>query len=231
MHSSALKAHISQEYARKLTESSGCCADGCCSGQHMLGSRSVLSAGVVSFGCGSPVALASLRPGETVVDLGSGAGLDCFLASKDVGPGGHVFGVDFTQAMVDKANENTANLGLDNVTFMLADIEGLPQEDASVDVIISNCVINLAPDKDAVFREAYRVLRKGGRLAVSDIVLTRPATTEERSDLSLLTGCISGSLPADEVRGAGFEDVWLDRQAGSGDGVFWFSAAIRAAKR
>ena len=102
-----------------------------------------MSAGVVSFGCGSPVALASLRPGETVVDLGSGAGLDCFLASKDVGPGGHVFGVDFTQAMVDKANENTANLGLDNVTFMLADIEGLPQEDASVDVIISNCVINL----------------------------------------------------------------------------------------
>jgi SAM-dependent methyltransferase len=190
--------------------------------------------GAVSFGCGNPVALAAMQTGQTVLDLGSGAGLDCILAAREVGPSGSVIGIDFTQVMIDKATENVATLGLDNVSFRLGDIEALPVEDASVDVVISNCVINLAPDKDAVFREAYRVLQPGGRLMVSDIVLTRPATDEEAADMALVTGCISGSLPVEEylskIRDAGFADVVMDTESPPLDGQFWFSAAISATK-
>ncbi len=189
---------------------------------------------MVSFGCGNPVALASLRPGERVLDLGSGAGLDCFLAAREVGPQGLVTGVDFTPAMIEKARENASKLGLSNVSFRQGDIEAIPIEDASVDVVISNCVINLAPNKDAVFKEAFRVLRSGGRLMVSDIVLTRTATREETEDMALLTGCISGSLPAEEyaskVREAGFEDVQLEMKSPPGQEQFWFSAAISGTK-
>ena len=136
--------------------------------------------------------------------------------------------------MVDQANENAARLGLSNVSFILGDIENLKLDDSSVDVVISNCVINLAPDKEAVFREAFRVLRSRGRLMVSDIVLTRPATEEEVKDMALLTGCVSGSLPAeqyaDKVRAAGFEDVSLQREGVDEGGPFWFSAAVTAVK-
>jgi ubiquinone/menaquinone biosynthesis C-methylase UbiE len=180
------------------------------------------------------VALASLQPGETVLDLGSGAGLDCFLAAQQVGLQGSVIGIDFTQEMIDRATGNAAKVGMDNVSFRLGDIEALPLEDESVDAVISNCVINLAPDKDAVFREAHRVLRPGGRLMVSDILLTRPATEEEMQDMSLRSGYISGSLPAEEyagkVRAAGFEDVRVSDQPELEDGTFWYSAGVSGRK-
>ncbi|MBM3945129.1 MAG: arsenite methyltransferase, partial [SAR202 cluster bacterium] len=187
-----------------------------------------------SFGCGNPIAIASLRPGESVLDLGSGAGLDCFLAARQVGPEGSVTGVDFTPAMIERANANAEKLGLTNVSFRLGDIEALPLPDASVDVVISNCVINLAPDKDAVFREGFRVLRPGGRLMVSDILLTRPATDEEMNDMALLSGCVSGSLTVEEyarkIKNAGFSDVQIREESKARDGQFWFSAAISAVK-
>ena len=232
---SEIKAQISGVYTEKLQTAASCCEGqgGCCA----VYQAEVLEAmpdGVVSFGCGNPVALASLCPGERVLDLGSGAGLDCFLAAKAVGPKGSVIGVDFTPAMVGKARENAAKLGLSNVSFRQGDIEALPVEDASVDVLISNCVINLAPDKDAVFSEAFRVLRSGGRLMVSDIVLTRSATREEMEDLALLTGCISGSLPAEEyasnIRAAGFEHVHLEMESPPDPEQFWFNATISATK-
>ena len=160
--------------------------------------------------------------------------MDCFLAAQELGPSGSVIGVDFTPAMIERAEENAAKLRLDNVSFRLGDIETLPIDDSSVDVVMSNCVINLAPDKDAVFAEAFRALGPGGRLAVSDIVLTRPATTEEKENMALLTGCVSGSLPVNEylekVRHAGFQDVeYVGVAPVSGD-QFWFSAAISGIK-
>ena len=230
-----IKAHVSEVYAEKIQSETSCCdgEDGC-SAIYQTDVLETMPDGVVSFGCGNPVALASLRPGEKVLDLGSGAGLDCFLAARQVGPEGSVIGVDFTPAMIEKAEGNAAKLSLGNVSFRLGDIEAVPVEDASVDVVISNCVINLAPDKDAVFREAFRVLRSTGRFMVSDIVLTRPATPDESKDMALLTGCISGSLPAEEyaskIRAAGFEDVHLDAETPAEGDQFWFSAAIAATK-
>ena len=178
-----------------------------------------------------------MQPGETVLDMGSGAGLDCFLAAQQVGESGIVIGVDFTQDMIDRAEENATKLGLQNGSFKLGDIEDLPLEDATVDVVMSNCVVNLAPDKDAVFREAYRVLRNGGRVMISDIVLTRHATETEMDDMALMTGCISGSLPAEDyaqiIRNAGFLDVKVEQPRQGEDvweGHFWYSASISATK-
>ena len=229
-----LKAEVSQVYAEKLQRKGQFCEATGCADIYPAEILEKLPGSVVTFGCGNPVALASLVPGQTMLDLGSGTGLDCFLAAQQVGPHGSVIGVDFTQAMIDQAIENAAKLGLNNVSFRLGDIETLPLEDNSVDVIISNCVINLAPDKDAVFSEAFRVLRPGGRLMVSDIVLTRPATEEEMNNMALLTGCISGSLPtkiyADKVRAAGFQNVQLDTEGVAEEEHFWFSAAISATK-
>ena len=162
-----LKVEVSQSYADRLREAIEGDAD-CCGGDaeslaaYPAEVLEKLPGSVVTFGCGNPVALAGMRPGETVLDLGSGAGLDCFLAAQQVGPEGAVIGVDFTQDMIDKATENAGKLGLGNVTFKHGDIEALPLADATVDVVMSNCVINLTPDKDAVFRDAYRVLRPAG---------------------------------------------------------------------
>ena len=199
--SKELKERVSQVYADRIQEASSCCDDGNAVAIYSPDALEGLPDGVASFGCGNPVALASLKPGQVVVDLGSGAGLDCFLASKAVGPDGHVIGVDFTPAMLEQARENQAKLGIDNVSFRQGDIESLPLNDESVDVVVSNCVVNLAPDKDAVFREAFRVLRPGGRLMVSDILLERSATSEEMEDLALYAGCISGSLPVESTWG------------------------------
>ncbi len=165
----------------------------------------------LGLGCGNPQAIANLKPGETVLDLGSGAGFDCFLAARQVGPSGQVIGVDMTPQMITKARANAETDGYDNVDFRLGEIEHLPVADASVDVIISNCVINLSPDKAAVFAEAFRVLKPGGRLAISDVVAFAPIPDDARADMALLSACVSGAEQVDVVEHlltqAGFEDV------------------------
>ncbi len=165
----------------------------------------------LSLGCGDPVTLAALQPGQTVLDLGSGGGIDCFLAAQKVGPSGRVIGVDMTAEMLEKARQNKARLGADNVEFRLGEIEHLPVADGTVDVIISNCVINLSPDKPQVFREAYRVLRPGGRLSVSDITTNGPLPEPVKSSLSAWAGCVAGALDVKDyvaaIEAAGFKDV------------------------
>jgi arsenite methyltransferase len=153
----------------------------------------------LGLGCGNPQAIAALRPGETVVDLGSGAGFDCFLAAQQVGSSGRVIGVDMTHEMLKKARDNAARLGADNVEFRLGEIEHLPIDDNTADIVMSNCVINLVPDKAQVYREAFRVLRPGGRLAISDVVNTVPLSSDLAQDPSLLCGCIAGAASAGQV--------------------------------
>lgn len=165
----------------------------------------------LSLGCGNPVALASLRPGEVVLDIGSGAGLDVFLAARQVGPTGRAIGLDMTEAMIQRASRLAGQAGFRNVEFRLGDAEEMPLPDESVDVIISNCVINLAPDKGQVFREAYRVLRPGGRLMISDIVTDKPLPESVRSDPEEWARCVGGAIPDEEytrlIAEAGFEQV------------------------
>jgi arsenite methyltransferase len=165
----------------------------------------------LGLGCGNPQAIASLKPNEVVLDLGSGAGFDCFLASRSVGPTGQVIGVDMTPEMLAKARANAAKTKATNVEFRLGHIEQLPVADNSVDVIISNCVINLSPDKPQVFHEAFRVLKPGGRLAVADIVRTAELPPEIASDLAALCGCVAGAASIDELgamlRDVGFEQI------------------------
>ena len=165
----------------------------------------------LGLGCGNPLAHAALQKGETVLDLGSGAGIDAFLAAREVGPQGRVIGVDMTPPMIEKARATAARHGFTNVEFRLGEIEHLPVPDASVDVVISNCVINLSPDKHQVFREALRVLKPGGRLLISDLVLTRPLPENVRSSVSAYVGCVAGALLEsdylDHMRKAGFGDV------------------------
>jgi SAM-dependent methyltransferase len=165
----------------------------------------------LGLGCGNPQAIAALKPGEVVVDLGSGAGFDCFLAARQVGDAGHVIGVDMTDEMLKKARDNAVRIGAANIEFRLGELEHLPVADQTADVVISNCVINLVPDKEQVFREAFRVLRPGGRLAVADIVNTAPLSAELQADPTLLCGCIAGAAPAERIErwlsGVGFVDV------------------------
>ena len=187
----------------------------------------------VAFGCGNPTAIDALQPGETVLDLGSGGGIDCFLAAKMVGPTGQVYGVDMTPEMVSLARANATKVGATNVEFRLGEIEHLPIPGDTVDVIISNCVINLSPDKDQVFREAFRVLRPGGRLQVSDIVWTRPVDESTRQDMEQWASCIAGALLEsdylDAIRAAGFVEVSADTsEYEGGNGVA--SAAVFARK-
>ncbi|MCJ7827522.1 arsenite methyltransferase, partial [Patescibacteria group bacterium] len=170
----------------------------------------------LGLGCGNPIAIASLKESEVVLDLGSGAGFDAFLASPKVGKTGRVIGVDMTDEMLEKARENAEKGGFENVEFRKGDIEDLPVEDGIVDVIISNCVINLAPDKEKVFKEAYRVLKAGGRLMASDVVLIKPLPEELKKDEELLVGCVSGAiLKLDYLKlleKAGFIDITIHKE-------------------
>lgn len=170
----------------------------------------------LGLGCGNPLALAGLQSGETVLDLGSGAGFDCFLAARRVGAQGRVIGVDMTPEMVAKARDNARKAEVSNVEFRLGEIEHLPVADSRIDVILSNCVINLSADKGAVFRDAFRVLRPGGRLSVSDIVALRPLPEKVRSDLALYTGCVAGALKIDRLEqlmaAAGFKQIRIEPQ-------------------
>jgi SAM-dependent methyltransferase len=168
----------------------------------------------LGLGCGNPQALAMLKPGETVLDLGSGAGFDCFLAARAVGPQGRVIGIDMTPEMVHKARENAAQTDLPHVEFRLGEIEHLPVADNRVDVIMSNCVINLAPDKRQVWREAFRVLKPGGRLAIADIIALQPLPSVIRDNLALVSGCVGGAAEIETqekmLRDAGFDGVTIE---------------------
>jgi arsenite methyltransferase len=171
----------------------------------------------LSMGCGDPVALASLEPGQTVLDLGSGGGIDCFLAGQRVGPTGHVIGVDMTADLIERARANARKIGASNVEFRLGEIEHLPAADSSVDVIISNCVINLSPDKPQVFCEAYRVLKPGGQLAVSDIVTYGKLPQAVLQSLEAWAGCIAGALEESDYIKAIEEAGFVDAQVTSRD--------------
>jgi arsenite methyltransferase len=175
----------------------------------------------LGLGCGNPQAIAAMRAGEVVIDLGSGAGFDCLLAARQVGASGHVIGVDMTHEMLKKARENAAKVGATNVEFRLGELEHLPVADNTADVILSNCVINLVPDKPQVFREAFRALKPGGRLAISDVVNTKPLTPELASDRVLVCGCVAGAAPALEIeawlQAAGFRDVHVSVKPESRD--------------
>lgn len=195
---------------------SDCCGDGCESSFYDIEALADLPVDVtgLSLGCGDPVAIAGLRAGETVLDLGSGGGIDCFLAARQVGEQGRVIGVDMTPAMLEKANQNKAQMGVTNVEFRQGQIEDLPVADNSVDVIMSNCVINLAPDKPQVFQEAFRVLKPGGRLSVSDIVTEGEFSEELRADTARWAECVTGAIDIDLYIGmmqqAGFTDVEIN---------------------
>ena len=225
MNAEQAKQAVRSRYGSIADKESPCCATenscGCSGGtaeriSGQLGYSEAEMAAVpeganLGLGCGNPVALAALRQGETVLDLGSGAGFDCFLAAAQVGAMGRVIGVDMTPQMVAKARENALKGGYENVEFRLGEIEHLPVGEGEVDAIMSNCVINLVPDKGRAFREAFRVLKPGGRLMVSDIVLTGELPAAIKNSVEAYTGCISGASRREEylaaIRAAGFEQV------------------------
>ena len=231
MKEDEIKKAVRDGYARTVSQGSSCCGEGrpcCCStdlAQTMSRSigyadedlQSVPQGSNLGLGCGNPIALASLKEGEIVLDLGSGAGLDCFLAAKRVGRTGRIIGVDMTPEMLDAARRNARQGGHANVEFRLGEVENLPAADNSVDVVISNCVINLVPDKARAFREAYRVLKPGGRLMISDLVLLKELPQAIRDSVEAYVGCLSGASMRDEylalTRAAGFEDVAIVDEA------------------
>ena len=225
---SEVRQAVRERYAKAATGEAGCCGPTCC------GDRAEQQAAVISkeigytekdlrevpaeadlgLGCGNPTAIASLAPGETVLDLGSGAGIDCFLAARRVGPGGRVIGVDMTPEMLERARRNAAEGGYDTVEFRLGEIEALPVADETVDVIISNCVLNLSSAKDRALAEAYRVLRPGGRVVVSDMVSERPVPAVLANDLDAVAACLPTHRQTylDQFRAAGFVDVRITEE-------------------
>src|SRR5687767_14067920 len=212
---------VREHYAERITNNASCCgslrhgerqtnrqdgADNCCGSESSLYPSELLATlpegeSTISYGCGDPITLASLEPGQTVLDLGSGAGLDCFFAAKKVGESGHVIGVDMTPEMIDRATSSAKRLNIQNVEFRQGYLEDLPVESNTVDVIISNCVINLAPDKSKVFTEAFRVLKPGAKLAVSDIVTDGPLPDSVKKSLSAWAGCVAGAVEAKDYIG------------------------------
>lgn len=246
-----------REHYAKVAESNGTvgCAPGCCAPNAQIKSSSlgyspdeiaqVPEGADMGLGCGNPQAIAALRPGETVLDLGSGGGFDCFLAAKQVGTRGAVIGVDMTPQMVTKARDNARKVGATNVEFRLGEIERLPVANDTVDVIISNCVINLSPSKPDVFREAFRVLKQGGRLAISDVVATAPIPEQFRTSAAALSGCVGGATDLAELESmlteAGFGEISIrprdesrafikDWMPGAGIENYIVSASIEAKK-
>lgn len=225
MKDAGVKKYVREGYAEVARQGSSCCscAPSCCGSDNATESiskkigysdedlQAVPDGANLSLGCGNPVAMASLKEGETVLDLGSGAGFDCFLAAQKVGKKGKVIGVDMTPEMIDRARGNKQKGDYDNVEFRLGDIENLPVADNSADVIISNCVINLSPDKGRVFQEAYRVLKTGGRIMVSDIVLLKAIADAIVDSIEMYVSCIAGaSLKTDylqDIEAAGFKDI------------------------
>ena len=225
MSKDEIKKVVREGYAQIAKHNNSCCApaNSCCGGADLAQNMSkkigytdgelqaVPEGANLGLGCGNPVALASLREGETVLDLGSGAGLDCFLAANKVGKNGKVIGVDMTQEMIEKAKENARKGRYANVEFKLGEIENLPVASNSVDVIISNCVINLSTDKKSVFMEAFRVLKPGGRLMISDLVLLKALPDFIKNSIEAYVGCISGAIMKDEyvkaIKVAGFHKV------------------------
>jgi SAM-dependent methyltransferase len=232
---------VRDHYAKVSAGGAGC-APGCCGvmpsdQSKLLGYSEAELAAVgdgadLGLGCGNPTAIASLRPGETVLDLGSGGGFDAFLAARAVGPTGTVIGVDMTPEMITRARANARKLQAANVEFRLGEIEHLPVADGTVDVILSNCVINLSPDKSAVFREAFRVLRVGGRLAISDVVAIAPIPGELRTQAAAIAGCIGGAALLDDVKRmlaeAGFKSIEVKVAPRSAEIVdSWLAGASR----
>ena len=230
-----IKDAVKEHYGERARQAASCCGDASPHREKLYVGEEIadLPETVASYGCGNPTAIAGLQPGEVVVDLGSGPGLDCFIAAKAVGASGRVIGLDMTQDMLDLANANRDKLGATNVEFRKGEMEAMPIDANTVNVIISNCVINLSPDKDAVFRESVRVLRPGGRLHVSDVVLSREITAEEKDDLALWAGCASGALLETDylqrLERAGFTDVRVDSRSKIGEKP-WYSATISAFK-
>ena len=219
-----IKKIVKDGYAKALSQETSCCCSGsCCGGVTQAEDISkkvgysdsemnaVPEGANLGFGCGNPVALASLKEGDVVLDLGSGAGFDAFLSAQRVGKTGRVIGVDMTPEMVAKAKENAKKGNYNNVEFRMGEIEKLPVEDNSIDAIISNCVINLSPDKETVFKEAYRVLKAGGRLMVSDLVLAKDLPKEIKDSVEAYVGCLAGAIKREEylrfIVQAGFQDV------------------------
>ena len=243
----------------KIAKSKGCgCGTSCCSSSPANGSKASTKLGYsqrdiqavpdgsnMGLGCGNPQAIAKLKEGEVVLDLGSGGGFDCFLAARKVGAKGHVIGIDMTPEMLSKARGNAVKGDYKNVEFRLGEIEHLPAADNSVNVIISNCVINLSPDKKQVFREAYRVLKSGGRLAISDVVAFKELPPKVKKDLEAYSGCVAGAAIVSDVKTmlaeAGFSKVKVEMDEasrkfikdwfpGSGIEAYVISAKIEAVK-
>jgi SAM-dependent methyltransferase len=225
----SIREAVRDRYAKtaiRLKDGGGCCDATCCGGtdaacgpigEEDYSGKDVAELGLslgASLGCGNPTALAQLRPGEIVLDLGSGAGLDVLLSARRVTPGGHAYGVDMTDEMLALANENKARASVENATFLKGTIEAVPLAQASVDVLISNCVINLAADKQAVFREAFRLLKPGGRFAVADMVEVEPLAPKVKAALDAWAGCVAGTIPLAEYQSllveAGFGDVNIE---------------------
>lgn len=216
------KEIIKDAYGKVAKDSVACQNGGCCGGGSDLSQTigytkeelEMFADANLGLGCGHPVSLGYIKEGDTVLDLGSGAGLDCFLASRKVGKKGKVIGVDMTQEMINKARTNSKKYNITNVEFRFGDIESLPVESNSVDVVMSNCVINLAPNKMQVFKEVYRVLKNGGKMAISDVVLLKELTSKQKKDPKLLCACVSGAILRDEylamITEVGFEVTLID---------------------
>lgn len=222
-----VREHVRARYGNIAVRGGGCCSsvDGCCGSENSYDQRlgysavdveSVPEGSNLGLGCGNPMAIASIRPGETILDLGSGAGFDCFLAARQLNGTGRVIGVDMTPAMIAKARNNVRKGQYTNVEFRLGEIEALPIADCFVDLVISNCVINLSPEKPRVFREAFRVLKAGGRLALADVVAIKPLPERIRTQLNAIGACIGGAAFVDDLktmlRDAGFIRIEIVRR-------------------